>query len=136
MLSGINHVTLAVKNVPISFEFYHQVMGFKPLVRWEGGAYFLVGNFWWCLDRDTTRVPNTCSTHYAFTVSQQDFSHLCSRLVKAGVTIFKENVSPGDSLYFLDPDQHKLEIHVGDWSKRVASKKENIGKWQNVQWYV
>lgn len=48
----------------------------------------------------------------------------------------KDNTSPGKSLYFLDPDDHKLEIHVGDWKARIAAKKANPGNWKNVDWFV
>lgn len=56
--------------------------------------------------------------------------------MNSGAILFKENTSPGKSLYFLDLDGHKLEIHVGDWKTRIAAKKENPGKWTNVEWFV
>ena len=58
------------------------------------------------------------------------------RIIESDTTIFKENTSPGDSLYFFDPDQHKLEIHVGDWQTRIAVKKENAGEWENIEWFI
>lgn len=50
--------------------------------------------------------------------------------------LFKENASPGESLYFLDPDGHKLEIHIGNWKTRIAAKKAHPGNWKNVEWFV
>lgn len=41
-----------------------------------------------------------------------------------------------ESLYFLDPNGHKLEIHVGTWQSRIEVKKENIGSWKDVEWFV
>ena len=41
-----------------------------------------------------------------------------------------------DPLYFLDPDGHKLEIHVGDWQARIQAKKMNLGSWKDVEWFV
>ena len=117
-------------------------MGFTPLCKWEGSAYFLVGDLndphalWFCLDRDAERQKTSCSTHYAFSVSHEDFKAMSERIIHSGVTLFKENTSPGESLYFLDPDGHKLEIHVGDWKTRIAAKKENPGKWTHVEWFV
>ena len=49
--------------------------------------------------------------------------------------IFKGNTSPGESLYFLDPDHHKLEIHVGNADRRTQVKKENIGVCEAVEWF-
>ncbi len=142
MITGLNHITLAVKDIEQSFPFYHNVLGFTPLCKWEGGAYFLVGNpdqpggLWFCLDRDRCREETACNTHYAFSVSPEDFEAMSERIIKAGAVIFKKNTSPGKSLYFLDPDGHKLEIHVGDWQTRLHIKKENPGNWKNVEWFV
>jgi hypothetical protein len=38
---------------------------------------------------------------------------------------WQENRSEGASLYFLDPDGHKLEIHAGDWQTRLAAMKQD-----------
>ena len=52
-------------------------------------------------------------THYAFTVAEADFEPFSNKLEQAGVTVWKQNKSEGASFYFLDPDGHKLELHVG-----------------------
>ncbi len=142
MITGLNHLTLAVKDIETSFAFYRDVVGFKPLCKWEGSAYFLVGNpgqpgcLWFCLDRDVHRQKAFCSTHYAFSVSSEEFKEMSERIIQSGAILFKENTSPGDSLYFLDPDSHKLEIHVGDWQQRLQTKKENPGNWKDVEWFA
>lgn len=136
MITHMNHITLAVKDINQSFIFYREVLGLKPLCRWDKGAYFLVGDFWFCLNVDEKREPNPCYTHYAFGVSQTEFAAMSQRVIDSGTEIFKENTSPGDSLYFYDPDHHKLEIHVGNWQTRVAVKKANPGAWKNVEWFV
>ena len=136
MITGMNHVTLAVRDIQKSFLFYGDVLGLKPLCLWDKGAYFLVRDFWFCLNVDDKQAPNPCYTHYAFSVSSNDFASMSRRITDSGTTIFKDNTSPGDSLYFFDPDQHKLEIHVGDWQTRVAVKKENPGAWKNIEWFI
>jgi catechol 2,3-dioxygenase-like lactoylglutathione lyase family enzyme len=142
MITGLNHLTLAVRDVEIAFAFYGKVLGFTPLCKWAGCAYFLIGQpndphaLWLCLDRDETRQNTSCSTHYAFSVSPDTFQDLSSRILTSGSPIYKENTSPGDSLYFQDPDGHKLEIYGGSWQSRIRSKKENPGKWQNVEWFI
>ena len=142
MITGLSHITLGVKDIERAFVFYRDVLGFTPLCKWEGSAYFLVGNsdesngVWLCLDRDIQRQKTTCRTHYAFSVSIGDFKTMSERIINSGAQIFKENTSPGDSLYFLDPDGHKLEIHVGDWQARIQAKKMNLGSWKNVEWFV
>lgn len=136
MLTGMNHITMAIKDIDKSFLFYRDVLGLRPLVKWDKGAYFLVGDFWFCLNVDKNRLPNPCYTHYAFTVLREQFDKLCKVIIASGAEIFKDNTSPGESLYFLDPDGHKLEIHVGNWKSRIESKKEDIGSWRKVEWFV
>ena len=115
MIAGMNHITLAVQDIDKSFMFYRDVVGLKPLVKWDKGAYFLVGDFWFCLNVDDKRQANLCYTHYAFTVPREQFNKMSQIIIRSGAEIFKDNTSPGESLYFLDPDGHKLEIHVSNW---------------------
>lgn len=140
MITAMNHITLAVTNIERSFTFYRDILGLIPLVKWDNGAYFLVGEqatgFWFCLNVDHKHSPTLGSTHYAFSVDQNNFVLCAERIIKSGVEIFKDNTSPGNSLYFLDPDGHKLEIHVGNWRTRIAAKKTNIGSWKDVEWFV
>jgi len=140
MITAMNHVTLAVIDIERSFTFYRDVLGLKPLVKWDKGAYFLIGaienGFWFCLNIDPKREPNPCYTHYAFSVNSEEFIQMSDRIISSGAQVFKDNTSPGDSLYFLDPDGHKLEIHVGNWQVRVAAKKVDPGSWQNVEWFI
>ncbi len=144
MIKGINHVNLAVRDMRVSFTFYRDVLGLTPLCKSEGSAYFLAGKkdtpeaLWVSLDldREGLRKPSPCHTHIAFSVRQEDFKRMVDRLLKANVQAYKENTSLGDSFYFLDPDGHKLEIHVGTWQERLAAKKADPGKWKNVEWFV
>jgi catechol 2,3-dioxygenase-like lactoylglutathione lyase family enzyme len=144
MITGLNHINLSVQNMDVSFNFYKNILGFTPLCKWEGSAYFLVGEpdhpncLWFSLDYDRykKRSPSNCNTHIAFSVSEKDFKSLAEKILASGSAVFKENTSPGESLYFLDPDGHKLEIHVGDWKMRIAAKKANPGNWKNVEWFI
>ena len=92
-------------------------------------AYFLAGDLWFCIEEDaavrTNELPEY--THIAFTVNQADFTFVQQKIVNANVKIFKENKSEGDSVYFIDPNGHKLEIHVGDWKSRIAKYRGQAG---------
>jgi catechol 2,3-dioxygenase-like lactoylglutathione lyase family enzyme len=145
MITAMNHITLGVIDIERSFIFYRDVLGLKPLVKWEQGAYFSVSElnsnvpgsgFWFCLNVDNQRTPNPCYTHYAFTVSDNHFDEMVTKIISSGCTIFKENTSPGNSLYFFDPDGHKLEIHVGTLDSRIKIKKANESNWKNVEWFL
>lgn len=120
MITGLNHITLAVNDIKISLEFYVQVLGFKGHVVWDTGAYLSAGPLWLCLSSDPV-CDKTDFTHYAFSIEKQNYNALCQRLKVEGAVEWKENKSEGKSFYFLDPDGHKLEIHVGDLSTRLNS---------------
>jgi len=55
MLRGLNHITLTTSNLDKSINFYNQVLGFKPHVRWNTGAYLTLGELWLYLSLDSTR---------------------------------------------------------------------------------
>ena len=127
MLAGLNHLTLAVTDVERSFAFYTGLLGCTPAAIWDGGAYLTLGDLWVCLSLDPARARYSLDapeqpdyTHYAFTIAQQDFEAFRARLLAGGVIEWRRNKSEGDSFYFLDPDGHQLEAHVGDLASRLA----------------
>ncbi|PIT99074.1 MAG: glutathione transferase [Bdellovibrionales bacterium CG10_big_fil_rev_8_21_14_0_10_45_34] len=136
MIEGINHVTLSVGDLDRSFNFYMTTLGCKPLAKWKSGAYLLAGDNWLCLtlDAQTRKLPLEEYTHIAFTVAKADFEKLSDQIHSDGAKIWKKNTSEGESVYFLDPDGHKLEIHTSDWKQRiVATKKE---PYDDMEFYV
>ena len=120
MLNGINHITYAVKDLSKSFEFYTKVLGMRAEAKWDKGAYLSLGNLWFCLNLDESSASLDCS-HLAFNIHEEDFFTCKQKLEIENVVFWKENSSEGQSLYFLDPDKHKLEIHVGSLSSRINS---------------
>ncbi|QZN97207.1 fosfomycin resistance glutathione transferase [Symbiopectobacterium purcellii] len=118
MLNGLNHMTISVSDVSRSFDFYVNTLGFIPKAKWDEGAYLCLDNLWLCLSvGDVT--PREDYTHYAFSIRGEDFDEYANHLKSAGVTEWKINKSEGKSIYFLDPDGHKLEIHDGDLDSRL-----------------
>lgn len=127
MLLGLNHLTLAVSDIDRSFDFYVTILGFTPKARWQQGAYLTQGELWLCLSQDDAHREQTQRdyTHYAFSVASDNFANMVTRLREYGVKEWKKNRSEGVSFYFLDPDQHALEIHCGDLASRLAACREN-----------
>lgn len=123
MLSGLNHLTIAVTDVERALRFYVDLLGARPHARWEGGAYLTLGALWLCLSLDPARdkVQGADYTHYAFGIAASHFDAFAARLRAAGVVEWKQNRSEGDSLYFLDPDGHRLELHTGDLQSRLSA---------------
>ena len=113
MLTGLNHLTLAVRDLERSVDFYRQLLGFRLLAVWDAGAYL-------SLDSLKAETPAPDYTHCAFGIAQTSFDAFLERLREHGVTEWRQNRSEGESLYFLDPDGHKLEVRVGDLASRLA----------------
>jgi len=124
VLNGLNHITIAVKDLDKSFTFYVDLLGMKPHAKWNKGAYLSLGELWFCLSCDEA-IPSKDYTHIAFDISLSNFPKLKSQLMSAGIEQWKQNKSEGDSLYILDPNGHKLELHVGTLAKRLKSLKTN-----------
>ena len=136
MITGVNHITLSVKDAEESFAFYTQVLGFRPVAKWPRGAYLLAGDMWIALVSDPHARESTLPeyTHIAFTVSSEDFERLSTRIKQSGAEIWQENWTEGASLYFVDPNGHKLEIHASDLETRIRTAKEN--PWEGLEFFV
>jgi catechol 2,3-dioxygenase-like lactoylglutathione lyase family enzyme len=121
-ITGVNHITLSVSDLDRSLAFYSHMLGFTIAAHSSRGAYLRAGSLWPALEVDdqvrTGPLPEY--THVALDVAAKDFDGLAARIRASGAGIFKENVSEGPSLYFLDPDGHKLELHVGDLETRLS----------------
>ncbi|WP_215404595.1 fosfomycin resistance glutathione transferase [Janthinobacterium sp. JC611] len=124
MLTGLNHLTLSVHDVARSVVFYRDTLGLRLHACWDRGAYLSAGDLWLCLSLDeegTAALGSPGYTHYAFSISPEDFAAFAACLRAAGVPEWQQNRSAGDSLYFLDPDGHRLEAHAGSLAQRLAA---------------
>ena len=126
MLTGLNHLTLAVTNLNRSVAFYHDLLQFQLEATWDTGAYLSLPGLWLCLSLDPLRnsEPAADYTHFAFSINATDFPPFVERLRSADVREWRDNRSEGASFYFLDPDGHKLEAHVGDLASRLAACRQ------------
>ncbi|PKA71692.1 catechol 2,3-dioxygenase-like lactoylglutathione lyase family enzyme [Pseudomonas baetica] len=126
MLTGLNHLTLAVSDLTRSLAFYRDLLGLRIEATWDAGAYLSLPGLWLCLSFDSQRTAEPCAdyTHYAFNLGAADFPLFVERLKAANVREWRDNRSEGASFYFLDPDGHKLEAHVGDLASRLAACRQ------------
>ena len=127
MVEGLNHITLAVRNLEDSCLFYADILRCRLVARWPKGAYLVAGDIWIALVLDPETRPAALPeyTHIAFTVDVDDFPIVSQRIRDSGAPIWKENESEGASLYFEDPNGHKLEIHVGNLRSRLVDARES-----------
>lgn len=121
MLKGLNHLTLSVANLERSIAFYRDWLGMRLSAAWSSGAYLQAGDLWLCLMlvRESDAVPATGYTHYAFSVDASHFDSCVAGLREHGAIEWQPNRSEGESFYLLDPDGHRLELHVGDLATRL-----------------
>ena len=135
MIRGGNHITLCVVDIEESFRFYREVLGFRPVMRSGFSAYLQAGTLWLALTAGLqASLPTSADySHVAFDVHPSQFEVVASRLRRHGVREWQTNRTEGDSVYFLDPNGHKLEIHAGDLEQRIRSGKAAWGP--SVQWY-
>lgn len=131
MLTGLNHITLSVSQLEHSLDFYQNLLGFKAHVKWDKGAYLSLPGLWLCLSLGRTESVKDY-THFAFSLSESDYERLVIKLKQYGVKQWQENTSEGESFYFLDPDGHKLELHLGSLETRLAELKTS--PYQGLVW--
>lgn len=120
MLRGLNHITIAVTDLNRSLAFYTGLLGMKAHVRWDSGAYLSLEGVWFCLSCDEAS-PAQDYSHIALDIAEEDYAAFQAKLRSAEVREWKQNKSEGKSLYFLDPDGHKFEIHSGSLQSRLTS---------------
>lgn len=128
MITGINHVTLSVRDVEQSLAFYTEVLGLRAVARWPKGVYLLAGDLWvvLVLDEHARVMALPEYTHIAFTVPALEFEALSHRIRSSAAEVWQENRTEGASLYFVDPNGHKLEIHASDLKTRLAKLQEDL----------
>ena len=124
---GLNHLTLAVVDLERSLGFYRDLLGMSVRARWSEGAYLEAGSLWLCLSVDPKAADAVrCDySHIAFDVVPDDFATL-SDAVSGVATVWRDNRSEGDSLYVLDPDGHRIELHVGDLNSRLDHYRQRL----------
>ena len=121
-ITGLNHVTLAVSNLDRSLTFYRDLLGLQVRGLWPSGAYLEAGSLWLCLshDQEARTVPHPDSTHVAFSAASLAEFEVLSEAIRAQAPIWKEITGKGALLFFLDPDGHRLELHLGTLATRLA----------------
>jgi catechol 2,3-dioxygenase-like lactoylglutathione lyase family enzyme len=117
-VEGIDHVALSVRDVERSAQWYIDVLGFER--RHEGmwnGIPVFIGKGTTALALFPVRSRSTSSTsaaigmlHLALRANRKNFLAAQEELKRRGIKFEFEDHEISHSIYFQDPDGHKLEI--------------------------
>jgi glutathione S-transferase fosA5 len=127
MITGLNHITFSVSNLDSSLRFYRDFLRMKLHVFWDSGASLTASDTWICLSLGEP-APAQDYTHIAFSISEDQLSGFRIKLKGEGIEEWKQNTSEGESLYILDPDGHRLELHCGTLATRLAALNRSLYK--------
>ncbi len=120
VLEGIDHIALAVRDVERSVLWYQEVLGLERRFESVWGNYPAVvgvGTTSLALfpvkSADPAPPPGRdviAMRHFAFRVDRANFDAATTALKERGLTIEFQDHGAAHSIYFVDPDGHRIEI--------------------------
>ena len=117
-VEGIDHVALSVRNIDRAAQWYIDVLGFKRLHEgmWDGIPVF-IGKGTTALALFPVRSGSASADrgeirmlHLAMRANRKNFRAAQDDLKRRGIPFEFEDHEIAHSIYFRDPDGHRLEI--------------------------
>jgi catechol 2,3-dioxygenase-like lactoylglutathione lyase family enzyme len=124
-IDALDHVALSVRDVVRSARWYAEVLGFKRLHedKWNGIPVF-IGNgdaaialFPAAEEIGSAEIGSACADraavrtlHFAFRTDRENFARAQDELKKRALPFEFQDHEISHSIYFHDPDGHKIEI--------------------------
>ena len=117
-VEGIDHVALSVRDIERAAQWYIDVLGFKRLHEgmWDGVPVF-IGKGTTALALFPVRSGSSAGDrgeirmlHFAMRANRNNFLAAQEELKQRGIKFEFQDHEISHSIYFHDPDGHKLEI--------------------------
>ena len=119
-IEALDHVALSARDVARAAKWYGEILGFKRLHedKWNGIPVF-VGNgdvaialFPAAEEIGSTSADRAAvrTLHFAFRTDRENFSRAQDELKKRAIPFEFQDHEISHSIYFHDPDGHKIEI--------------------------
>ncbi len=132
-LEGIDHVAMSVRDVEAAANWYIDVLGFER--RYEGmwdGIPVFIGKGTTSIALFPVRSKEETATsahsgvqllHLAFRATRKSFLAAQEELKQRGIHFEFQDHEISNSIYFSDPDGHKLEITTYDLDEIASSTR-------------
>ncbi|HBS47197.1 MAG TPA: glutathione transferase, partial [Paenibacillus sp.] len=117
-VEGFNHVTVNVRNLANSLDFYIGILGLQLIHKGNTDAYLEWGSAWICLIEKPEFTESIGSVigidHIAFSVAEEHFEEAVQVLQAHEVRLIRGPVKRGLgwTVNFQDPDGIQLELHT------------------------
>ena len=119
-IDALDHVALSVRDVARSAQWYVEVLGFRRLHedKWNGIPVFVGNNHAAIALFPASEEVHSASNdrvairtlHFAFRTDRENFSQAQDELKKRRIAFEFQDHEISHSIYFRDPDGHKIEI--------------------------
>ncbi|MGM7700103.1 VOC family protein [Pseudalkalibacillus sp. Hm43] len=125
-ITGINHITLNVRDLKESLHFYEGILNMKRVHLGKTDAYLESGAAWICLlekghHESESNNESIGVDHFAFSISESGFHDMVQALHSNQVPIVRGPIERGGGLVvnFLDPNGIQLELNTSNLQTRM-----------------
>jgi catechol 2,3-dioxygenase-like lactoylglutathione lyase family enzyme len=122
---GLNHITIFVRDLKQSIEFYTEILRMKMVHHGDDYAYLESGTTWFCISQkplENEKSEQLGVHHISLTVSPEEFDQAVAHLRENHVPIVRGPITrgKGKTVNFLDPDGLQWEFHTSNLSERMT----------------
>jgi fosfomycin resistance protein FosX len=128
MIKGISHITLIVKDIEKTADFFRKLFDAKEI--YSSGEdthsiskekFFLIHDIWFAI-MEGNPILEKSYNHIAFNISDNDFERYHGIITELGLETIEDRkriTGEGRSIYFYDYDNHLFELHTGSLDERL-----------------